>query len=309
MAITTISRPTLTDDTGDGISGDILNAAFFGTNVYDKIDAILSGASLVIGGTFRTNNTTDTTAYSQTDKNLLSGAGNAECLGLAGAAAGTSLNWYLGTVAARKVTMQVVVGGALGGQLVFLIKPDSASDVAEFFRLAHNGEATLTHASANMKVTTGTITTTLQPGFIGTSSAHDLVVLVGNSTKMKLFTTGGVIIGAAADQGAGTLNVTGGVYKNGTAFTNPKWALQHYFTGAVDAAGPYAAPAWYPGLRSLDAHRADVAARHDLPLMLENPGGDIFDRGDLLLASLEEAYLYIYQLHDRLSALEQGRAA
>ncbi len=38
MAATTISRPTLTDGVSD-VTGDIVNAAFFGTNVYDKIDA------------------------------------------------------------------------------------------------------------------------------------------------------------------------------------------------------------------------------------------------------------------------------
>lgn len=167
------------------------------------------------------------------------------------------------------------------------------------------------NASANLQVSTpGGTVTTVQPGFMGTSSAHNLVLLAGNSTIMKLFTTGGVALGAATDQGAGTLNVpaTGGIYKNGVAYTNPKWVLQHYYTGTADAIGSYAAPSWYGGLMDLDAHREVVKSRHDLPLMLQEPDGDIFCRGDLLLASLEEAYLYIYQLHDRIATLE-ARAA
>lgn len=43
MATATITRPTINDDTGDGLSGDILNAAFFGSKVYDAIDAMFAG--------------------------------------------------------------------------------------------------------------------------------------------------------------------------------------------------------------------------------------------------------------------------
>jgi hypothetical protein len=42
---TTISRYAFTDDTGDGISGDVLNAALIGTSIYDKVDGIFSSVS------------------------------------------------------------------------------------------------------------------------------------------------------------------------------------------------------------------------------------------------------------------------
>jgi hypothetical protein len=45
MALTTVSRPSLTDDTGDGESGDVVNAAYFGTKIYDVIDALFSAAA------------------------------------------------------------------------------------------------------------------------------------------------------------------------------------------------------------------------------------------------------------------------
>lgn len=42
MAATTITRATINDDTGDGESGDVLNAAFFGSAIYDKIDQLFT---------------------------------------------------------------------------------------------------------------------------------------------------------------------------------------------------------------------------------------------------------------------------
>ena len=46
MAATTITRATITDDSGNGTSGTILNAAWVGTAIYDKIDALLTGVTL-----------------------------------------------------------------------------------------------------------------------------------------------------------------------------------------------------------------------------------------------------------------------
>ena len=46
MAATTISRATITDDSGNGTSGTILNAAWVGTAIYDKIDSIFNNAGL-----------------------------------------------------------------------------------------------------------------------------------------------------------------------------------------------------------------------------------------------------------------------
>jgi hypothetical protein len=42
---TTISRYGFTDDTGDGESGDVINAALIGLAIYDKIDAIFAAAA------------------------------------------------------------------------------------------------------------------------------------------------------------------------------------------------------------------------------------------------------------------------
>jgi hypothetical protein len=108
------------------------------------------------------------------------------------------------------------------------------------------------------------------------------------------------------DKGAGTLNVAADIYKNNTAYTNPQWALKHYYTGACDEEGAYAPGFDYQGLMPLDDHRAFTQKHYDLPLMTQLPESGYLGRGELLLGSLEEAYLYIYQLHDRITRLENN---
>ncbi len=44
----------------------------------------------------------------------------------------------------------------------------------------------VSNASAELRATTGTITTTIQPGIIGTSTNHTLNFIVNNATKMTL---------------------------------------------------------------------------------------------------------------------------
>jgi hypothetical protein len=44
MAVSTISRVTWTDDDGSGTTGTILNNARLSGDIYDKVDAMFSGA-------------------------------------------------------------------------------------------------------------------------------------------------------------------------------------------------------------------------------------------------------------------------
>lgn len=50
MAATTISRSTWTDDDGSGTTGTIINNARLQADVYDKVDALLSGAATLEAG-------------------------------------------------------------------------------------------------------------------------------------------------------------------------------------------------------------------------------------------------------------------
>lgn len=50
MAATTITRVTPTDDDGTGTTGTIWNAAYLGTAIYDKIDALFASGTFTFGG-------------------------------------------------------------------------------------------------------------------------------------------------------------------------------------------------------------------------------------------------------------------
>lgn len=141
---------------------------------------------------------------------------------------------------------------------------------------------------------------------IGCTSNQALTITTNNAVRVTFAADGGVVVGAATggSQGAGTINVASDIFKNGVAYANPKWVLQRHYTGKCDETGPYAAPKEYGGLMNLEAHEEIVRAKHDLPLMLLKPKGGYMERGDLLLATVEEAYLYIYDLHKRIKTLE-----
>jgi len=117
-------------------------------------------------------------------------------------------------------------------------------------------------------------------------------------------TVGGLVVGAATsgDKGVGTINIASDIYKNNTAYTNPDYAFEHYFRGAIDIFKNNPGVEGYEGLLPLDKLRAYVKEHLRLPRISGATG--IFDRADRVLERLEEAYLYIFELSDRITALE-----
>jgi hypothetical protein len=125
----------------------------------------------------------------------------------------------------------------------------------------------------------------------------------GSTLGLQLFANGDLTL-------AGKLEAPGGIYKSGTAYIHPKWALEHGFTGSItrfvaDAVANGVTD--YAGRLPLDEAEDFARQHYDLPLMARDPHGDLFQRGDLLLASVEEAYLHLFDLHHRLEALEHAK--
>lgn len=119
----------------------------------------------------------------------------------------------------------------------------------------------------------------------------------------------GVLVGnpTGGNKGTGTINVSGGIYLNNTAYTNPDYVFERAFTGRIERCGEREGAAEYVGRLSLDELRAHVSTHFQLPGVAH--AAEIFRRSDVLLEKLEEAYLYIFELHDRLTALESERRA
>lgn len=119
---------------------------------------------------------------------------------------------------------------------------------------------------------------------------------------------GGVILGAptGGDKGAGTMNVATNIYKNNTAYTNPDYALEHWVTGSIKRFVDREGAQDYYRL-SLDESEQFVRKNLHLPRISRDPAG-IFDMADMALEKIEEAHIYIYELHNRIKVLEQRLA-
>ena len=115
----------------------------------------------------------------------------------------------------------------------------------------------------------------------------------------------GLVIGAAtgADKGLGTINVAGDIYKNNTAYTNPDYALEHYFTGEIVRFKDNDGAADYRGITPLSELREHMETNMRLPGITDETAG-VFKRSDIVLEKLEEAYLYIIELSERITKLE-----
>ncbi|GEM_PF-6905610 len=108
----------------------------------------------------------------------------------------------------------------------------------------------------------------------------------------------GLQVGAptGGDKGYGTINVSGDIYRNGTAYTNPDYVFNHFVEGANDKG--------YKGPLNFDELRIYIQEERHLPGISREASG-IFERSDMLLEKLEEAYLYILELEERMSKLEK----
>ena len=129
--------------------------------------------------------------------------------------------------------------------------------------------------------------------------------LAGGNNVIGCYGDGSILVGSvAAGMGAGTVNVSGGLYKNGTAYTNPDYVFEHHYRGRVErfAANPGARD--YPGLMELEDVDAFAGEHLHLPRIPRDHPADIFERADATLEHLESVYLHLFGLHRRLKALE-----
>lgn len=143
--------------------------------------------------------------------------------------------------------------------------------------------------------------------FTGTGTLSPIALRFARSTKWTFATTGGIFSNGATggDQGAGTINVSGGLYKNGSAYTNPDYVFEKYYTGQVKKFIANRGAKEYKGLMPLG--QLEKTLRKDFALPGVHDTREIFARSDILLEKLEEAFLYIIELNKRVERLEKTR--
>lgn len=128
-----------------------------------------------------------------------------------------------------------------------------------------------------------------------------------NTVQMAILASGCVQVnnGAVADTGAGTINVKTNVYKDGMAYINPDYVLEHYFTGKSDHPE-------YPGLMNLKKVLELAQEDHYLPqldyMKLHDSPAGIFDMADMSLLLHEETFIHLRNLEKRIESLERNHA-
>ena len=122
---------------------------------------------------------------------------------------------------------------------------------------------------------------------------------------MRLGHFGGLQLGGptGGDKGTGTLNVATDIYKNDTAYTNPDYVFElAYLNKAVNIREGY------EGVLPLREVEQFAQEHYYLPGVSREASG-IFERGDIVLEKVEEAYLYLFDHESRIEALERKQDA
>lgn len=138
------------------------------------------------------------------------------------------------------------------------------------------------------------------------ASAVSWTVQSGGAHVTPLTLGPGVQVGAptGGDKGLGSINIAADIYKNNAAYTNPDYALEHWSTDKIEKYKDSEGADRYHGRVRLENLESRLKKDLRLPGLTDEPMG-LFDRTDILLEKLEEAYIYIIELHNRLRKLEQ----
>jgi hypothetical protein len=126
----------------------------------------------------------------------------------------------------------------------------------------------------------------------------------GSPDLFQFHDDGGMVIGAATDgtKGAGTINVSGDIYKNGLAYTNPDYALEHWATGKIEKYAGNDGAEEYNGRKTLEELEAYCRENFRLPGIDDEAMG-AFARADFLLEKVEEIFTYLFDFKKEMSAL------
>jgi hypothetical protein len=132
----------------------------------------------------------------------------------------------------------------------------------------------------------------------GTNAGSDkLWIGYNKGTVMVMHSNGNVGIGTTNPGHKldvdGDINTSGDIRKNGTAYNNPDYVFGNEYS-----------------VMPLNELKSFVGEKRHLPNMpstedVKKEGVKLFEQNRLLLEKLEEAYLYIFQLEERMSELEK----
>ncbi len=182
------------------------------------------------------------------------------------------------------------------------------------------GFITSGHENVGIGYQAGTNYTTSEAGNVvigghaGTAGESNVIIISDGNGSLRLdyahtnangwSLASGFVVGAATGGylGAGTINVATSISLNNGAYTNPDYVLEHFYTGKIEKFVQNKGAEGYDGLMPLDELRDYTKNNWHLPRI-----GDqrcIFERSDIMLEKLEESFLYIMGLEERIRQLE-----
>jgi hypothetical protein len=185
---------------------------------------------------------------------------------------------------------------------------------ANVIQIPSNGDMTLMPTSGKV-ITGGSLavggTTASSSTSTGALTVAGGIGVAGTSYIAGIIATasGGLQVGSptGGDLGPGKINVSGGIYLNNTAYTNPDYVFEKHFTGKIEKFADRPRANTYRGLIGIADLEKHVAEHLRLPGISDGPT-DIFERGDIALEKLEEQALYIFELNARIGRLERAAA-
>lgn len=142
-------------------------------------------------------------------------------------------------------------------------------------------------------------------GVVNGGAGAQLVITCG-AGGTSVGGAGGIVMGnpTGGHKGCATINLAtgGGVFLNNSAYANPDYVFEKFFTGNV---ARFAAE---PGAREYDGPlsvaQTEAYARANLHLPGMDHGHDLFRRAAFTLEKLEEAWIALFNHEKRLAALE-----
>lgn len=140
--------------------------------------------------------------------------------------------------------------------------------------------------------------------FVRVGSGSTIEFQLAGAARLKI--SSGIQVGApvGGDKGPGTVNIAGDIYKNDTAYANPDYVFEHAYTGQIVRFAENKGAAQYAGLRPSSEVEAFARQNFRFPQLEGGQPLGAFARFDVLLELVEEQFLYICDLRERVKALE-----
>ncbi|MFA5024224.1 MAG: hypothetical protein WC523_04670 [Patescibacteria group bacterium] len=130
---------------------------------------------------------------------------------------------------------------------------------------------------------------------------HQIYTLADGTRAMTSLVVG---TPTGGNKGAGTINCSGDIYKNNSAFLNPDYVFEQAFTGKIEKNKDKPGAKEYKGLKTLKDLETYLRNTNRLPAIKDGSAGT-FSRMDMLLEALEESYLYILDISKDVEKLEE----